>query len=54
MEVFWRDRGVSSCKLLRECFALWVVNKSLHGNTNTSTLPVCTDKTTHDKSLHNK
>ena len=47
------DRGVTSCKLPREYFPLWVINKSLGGNTNTSTLPVCTNKT-RDKSLHIK
>ena len=47
------DRGVSLCKLSREYFLLWVINTSLYGNTNTSTLPVCTNKT-WDKSLHNK
>ena len=51
---FYVDRGVSSCKLSREYFSLWVINTSLYGNTNTSTLPVCTNKTTRDKSLHNK
>ena len=50
----WRffdvDQGVSSCKLSREYFLLWVITTSLYGNTNTSTLPVCTNKTVRDKS----
>ena len=54
VEVFDVDPGVSLCKLSREYLFLWVINRSLYGNTNTSTLPVCTNKSTHDKSLHNK
>ena len=46
------DRGVSSCKLSRAYFSLWVINTSLYGNT--STLPVCTNKTMCDQSLHDK
>ena len=48
------DQGVSSCKLSREYFSLWVINTLLKENTNTSTLPVCTNKTTRDRSLHDK
>ena len=39
------DRLVSSCKLSRKYFLLWVIN---YGNTNTKTLPVCTNKSTRD------
>ena len=57
--VMWRffcivDREVSLCKLSSEYFLLWVINMSLYGNTNTSTLPSCTNKIMCDKSLHNK
>ena len=50
----WRFFGGGSYNLSREYFSLWVINMSLYGNTNTSTLPVCTNKTTRDKSSHNK
>ena len=50
---FYLDQGASSCKILREYFSPWVINTLLYGNSNTSTLPVCTNQT-RDKSLHNK
>ena len=48
------DQGVSLCKLSREYFLLWVINMPLYGNTNSSALPVCTNKTTRDKLIHEK
>ena len=48
----WIEESV--CVNPKEYFSLWVINTSLYGNTNTSTLLVCTNKTTRDKSLHNK
>ena len=39
-------------KLPREYFSLWVINRSLYGNTNTSTFPVGTSKKSRDKSVH--
>ena len=56
MEVFFGggDRGVSSCKLYWNYFLPWVIDMPLYGITNTSTLPVCANISTYDKSSHNR